>query len=255
MAGIIDTHAHITCDELFERADEIIENAKVNGVEKILAISFNREQCEKAIVLSNKYPGMIDIAVGLFPVDMPDLTKQDFEELEVLAQDDHVVAIGEIGLDYYWDKEHKELQKEGFIRQIELANKLNKPILIHMRDATQDTLAILKQHMKTSGIMHCFSGSVETSKIVLDLGMYISFAGPLTFKNARGLTDVPPIVPMNRIFVETDAPYLTPHPLRGQQNEPKNVVHTFKKVCELKGVGEEEAKQAMKENYERLFKK
>ncbi|MEG0034977.1 MAG: TatD family hydrolase, partial [Bacilli bacterium] len=110
-------------------------------------------------------------------------------------------------------------------------------------------------HMKTSGIMHCFSGSVETAKIVLDLGMYISFAGPLTFKNARGLTDVPPIVPMNRIFVETDAPYLTPHPLRGQQNEPKNVVHTFKKVCELKGVGEEEAKQAMKENYERLFKK
>lgn len=253
MAGIIDTHAHITADELYDCADEIITSAKEAGVVKILAICFTRQQVERGFLLADKYPGMIDIAMGLFPVDMPDLTKRDWDDLEELAQDERVVAIGEIGLDYYWDKEHKQLQKEGFIRQIELANKLNKPVLIHMRDATQDTLEILKKHLKSGGIMHCFSGSVESAKIILDIGMYISFAGPVTFKNARGLTEVPPIVPLDRLFVETDAPYLTPHPFRGKQNEPKHVIHTLKKVCELKEIDVEEAKIQMEKNYKQLF--
>lgn len=252
MIGIIDTHAHIVIDDLYERVDEIIANAKAAGVKKILIITQDRNQCERAIALAEKYD-MIDVAMGLFPIDMPNLTESDFQDLEELTQNPHVVAIGEIGLDYYWDKEHKEIQKAGFIRQMKWAEKLNKPILVHMRDATADTLALIAEHLKTGGVMHCFSGSVETAQEVLKLGMHISFAGPLTFKNASGLTEVPPVVPVNRLFVETDSPYLTPHPLRGTQNEPKNVVYTFQKVCELKGVNEEETMLIMAENYQKLF--
>ncbi|MEG1639224.1 MAG: TatD family hydrolase, partial [Erysipelotrichaceae bacterium] len=169
MAGIIDTHAHITCDELFERADEIIENAKRNGVEKILAISFTREQCEKAIALSNKYPGMIDIAVGLFPVDMQDLTKQDFEELEVLAQDDHVVAIGEIGLDYYWTKENTDKQKEVFNKMLQIAIDFELPVIIHNRNATKDVYEMVKKS-RVTGVLHCFSGSIESANDFIKIG-------------------------------------------------------------------------------------
>lgn len=254
MNKIIDSHAHVTCDELYERADEIITNAMDAGLGKILTICCTKIECERAITLAKKYPGFIDVAFGLYPVDMPNLKEQDFIDLEELLHDEHIVAVGEIGLDYHWDEDHHDLQKAGFIRQIELANKLNKPIIVHMRDATKDTLDILKEHLKVGGIMHCYSGSVETAKIVLDLGMYISFAGPITFKNAKGLTQIPEVVPMDRILVETDSPYLTPHPLRGQRNEPRNVIHTFKKVCELKGVDEEEMKFAMWNNYHNLMK-
>ncbi|MBS6374318.1 MAG: TatD family hydrolase [Erysipelotrichaceae bacterium] len=252
MEGIIDTHAHITADELYDRVDAIIATAKAAGVSKILAIAQNRIQCERALELTEKYD-MIDVAMGLFPVDMPDLTERDFQDLEELAQDPHVVAIGEIGLDYYWDKEHKDIQKAGFIRQIKLAEQLNKPILVHMRDAAQDTLSILREHLKTGGIMHCYSGSVETAKEVLKIGMHVSFAGPVTFKNARGLIEVPKVVPLDRLFVETDSPYLTPHPLRGTQNEPKNVVLTFQKICELKQIEQADFIKAMNENYKNLF--
>ena len=252
MEGIIDTHAHIVADELYDRADAIIANAKAAGVSKILVIAQNRLQGERGIELAEKYD-MIDVAMGLFPVDMPDLTESDFQDLEELSQNPHVVAIGEIGLDYYWDKEHKDIQKAGFIRQIKLAERLNKPILVHMRDATQDSLKILREHLKTGGIMHCYSGSVETAREVLKLGMHISFAGPVTFKNARGLTEVPSAVPLDRLFVETDSPYLTPHPLRGTQNEPKNVVLTFQKICALKQVEPKTFIKAMNENYTELF--
>ena len=165
-----------------------------------------------------------------------------------------MVALGEIGLDYYWVSDNKEKQKELFIRQIQLANQLQLPILVHMRDATQDTIEILKQN-PCIGIMHCYSGSAETSKILLKMGFYLSFAGPLTFKNAKDAPEVCRQAPIDRIFVETDAPYLTPHPFRGKENEPAYVHLTFEKVCEIKEIDSQILMDQMKENYRRLFTK
>lgn len=251
---VIDTHAHLTCDALYPRIDEIVEQAKLANVRKILIICTSIAEAHQAIAMAKK-DTMFDVAVGFHPCDLYDVSNEDWKALEELVQLPEVVAVGEIGLDYYWKDVDKETQKRGFIRQIELANRTQKPISVHMREATQDTLELIKEHLKVSGIMHCYSGSLEVAKEVLALGMYISVGGPLTFKNARGLPEVIKEVPINRLFVETDCPYLTPHPFRGTQNEPKYVVHTFQKVCELKGLSIPQVEQEMEDNYQRLFSK
>lgn len=249
---IIDTHAHITCDALYTRLDEIIENAKQANVEKILIICTSIEEANRALTLARK-DKMFDIAVGFHPCDLYDVTDEDWNALEELVKLPEVVAVGEIGLDYYWKDVDQETQKKGFIRQIELANRIKKPISVHMREATKDTIDVLKEHLKVPGIMHCYSGSEEIAREVIKLGMYISVGGPLTFKNARGLPEVIREVPLNRLFVETDCPYLTPHPFRGTQNEPKYIVHTFQKVCEIKELESNVVEKQMEENYQTLF--
>lgn len=249
---IIDTHAHITCDALYERIDEVIQNAKDANISKILVICTKIDEAKKAIALANE-DAMFDVAIGFHPCDLYDVTEDDWTQLERLIQLPEVVAVGEIGLDYHWKDVDPDTQKKGFIRQIEYANKIGKPISVHMREATQDTLDILKEHLRVGGIMHCYSGSSETANIVLKLGMYISVGGPVTFKNARGLPEVIQEVPLDRLFVETDCPYLTPHPFRGKQNEPKYIVHTFAKVCEIKSLKEQEVADQMLQNYENLF--
>lgn len=249
---IIDTHAHITCDALYERIEEVIQHAKDAKIEKILIICTNIKEAHRAISLA-KEDGMFDVAVGFHPCDLYDVNEDDFKQLEQLIALPEVVAVGEIGLDYYWKDVDPQTQKDGFIRQIELANRIHKPILIHMREATKDTIEILQEHSKVSGIMHCYSGSIETAKEVLKLGMYISVGGPLTFKNARGLPEVIKDVPLERLFVETDSPYLTPHPFRGKQNEPQYLIHTFAKLCEIKELNEQEVSNQMRKNYQELF--
>lgn len=250
---IIDTHSHITCDALYERIDEIIENAQKANVERILCVCCSKEEIERAIELAQRYD-FIDCAYGYHPEDVDKINDPDLVELETILKNEHIVALGEIGLDYYWVQDNKDAQKNLFIKQIELANRLELPILIHMRDATLDTLEILKAH-PTMALFHCYSGSVETSKQIFKMGYYVSFAGPLTFKNARDSVEVCRQAPLDRIFVETDAPYLSPHPLRGTQNEPANVVHTFNKVCEIKEMDPQRVADQMKINYQTLFKK
>ena len=212
---MIDTHAHIVCKELYERKEEVIAQAKAVGVKKILIVCTTIQEATLAIDVAS-HDTMFDVAVGFHPCDLLALNQKDWEALEQLLYKEEVVAVGEIGLDYYWKNVDAHIQKEAFIRQILLANKVAKPILIHMREATKDTMNILKEYAQYGGIMHCFSGSLETAREAIKLGMYISVGGPLTFKNARGLPEVVKEIPLEYLFVETDCPYLTPHPYRGR---------------------------------------
>lgn len=251
--GLIDSHCHITCDELYERIDEVMNNAKMNHVERMLVICTHFNEFERAKTLQKQYAN-IDIAMGFHPSDLYDFSEDDYIRLESLLKNKEIVALGEIGLDYHWDDVAHEDQKVGFIRQIELANKYHAPILIHMRDATKDTMDILRTYCKTKFLMHCYSGSKETAVEVMKMGGYISFAGPLTFKNARGLIEVPEVCDIKRILVETDCPYLTPHPHRGKRNEPMYVHYTFEKVAQLLNIDEEVLAIQMKENYQEFLK-
>lgn len=250
---LIDTHCHITSESLYTRIDEVMENAKNNNVDEMLVVCTHFKSYARAKALQKQYPN-IKIALGFHPSDLYDFNEEDYVQLEEIVKNKEIDCLGEIGLDYHWDSVTKEDQKIGFVRQIEIANKYNMPIIIHMREATKDTLDILKQHSKTKFVMHCFSGSVETAKEIMRMGGYISFAGPITFKNARGLTEVPAVCDLDKIFVETDCPYLTPHPFRGKQNEPMYVQHTFKKVCELLNMDENTLAKKMQENFKNFLK-
>lgn len=249
---LIDTHAHLTCERLYSRIDEIIENAKAAKFNRILVICTSLEEFYRAKEYQAKEP-MIDIALGFHPGDIDDVGEFELKELQRILENKEVIAVGEIGLDYHYDNISEEKQQRLFITQIQMANTYNLPILIHMRDATKDTLDILEKYSETKFLMHCFSGSVETAKVILKMNGYISFAGPITFKNARGLLDVPQVVPINRLFVESDSPYLTPHPFRGKENEPKYVQYTFEKVCELLAIEPKILADQMQLNYDDFF--
>lgn len=253
MNTLIDTHCHITCDALYERMDEVLANAEQAGVGKMLIICTNFTEYERAQHVKDREPERFDIALGFHPNDLYDFKEEDYLRLEELLKHERLIAVGEIGLDYHWDDVKPQDQKTGFIRQIKLAQKYNRPILIHMREATKDTLDILKEEGPVKGIMHCYSGSKEVAMELIKIGFYISFGGPLTFKNSRGAPATAEVIPLNRLFVETDSPYLTPHPFRGRQNEPMYVRYTFDKLCEIKAVEEAQAAEQLWKNYEELF--
>lgn len=253
MVPLIDTHCHITCDALYKRIDEVLENAQQAGVQRMLIICTNFIEYERAQRLKDAQPHRFDIALGFHPNDLYAFHEEDYERLEQLLKEDRLIAVGEIGLDYHWDDVERNDQKTGFLRQIELAHVYKKPILIHMREATKDTVDILQAAGPGKGIMHCYSGSLETAQELMRIGFSISFGGPLTFKNSRGAPEVAKKIPLDRLFVETDCPYLTPHPFRGKQNEPMYVRYTFDKLCEIKQLDEETMAQQMQKNYEALF--
>ena len=252
----IDTHAHIHDDKLADK-DKVVENYLRDGVEAVI----NMGCCAKTSLmgkdLAEKYPSVY-FATGCHPSDSNSFDEKEFETIRSLASHPKCVAVGEMGLDYYWKPFDKEKQADCFIKQIEFAKEAKLPICIHNRDATADTLQILKDNkykLTYGGVMHCFSGSVETAKEVLKLGLYISFAGPLTFKNARSLLDVAKFVPEDRCLTETDCPYLAPHPLRGTVNEPKNVTITSAFLAELKGREVTEFANVLTSNAKTLFYK
>ena len=250
---LVDSHVHLASDGLYEDAEEIIANAQAAGIVKMMVITLNPEEFQRAKQLKAKYHDLLDIAYGLFPSDLHEMTEADWNAFYAITQDEDVKAIGEIGLDYHWDKEHAQLQKEGLIRPVKQGQQLQKPPSGHSREAMQDTIAIIQTHLRGKGLMHCYSGSAESAKVLMKAGMDISFAGPITYKNARALVEVPPVVPLDHILVETDAPYLTPHPHRGKRNEPRYVTYTFEKICELKHCDSEALSEAVLANYKRLF--
>lgn len=251
---ISDTHCHITCDRLYEHIDELLQNAKEHHIKRMLVVCTNFLEYERAQRLKEEgHP--VDIALGFHPNDLRDFNDRDYERLNTLASEHKLDAIGEIGLDYHYEDTDIELQKNGFERQIHIAKMYNLPILIHMRDATKDTLDMLQAHAPCKGIMHCYSGSYESAKIATNIGLYISFGGPLTFKNSRGLPEVASKLSIDHLLIETDCPYLTPHPFRGTQNEPMYLTHTFEKLCEIKNVSEETLAQILERNYQTLFKR
>lgn len=239
---LIDTHAHLDSPKFDGDREEMIARAQAAGIDTIVNIGFNRETIPTTMKLTEQYP-FIFAAVGWHPTDAVDMKlEEDLAWIESLCANPKVVAIGEIGLDYYWDTSPKDLQHTVFRQQIRLARKLNKPIVIHNRDAHEDIVRILREEKasEVGGIMHCFSGSWEMAKLCLDMNFYISFGGPVTFKNARVPKEVLANVPMDRLLVETDAPYLTPHPHRGQRNESAYVRLVAETAAEIKGLNLEE---------------
>lgn len=252
---IFDTHCHLNHEDLYNRLDEVLESAKKVGVEKILVVGWDKTSSLKAIELAEQYE-FIYAAIGFHPTELEGVTEEDFEELMSYVDHPKVVAIGEIGLDYHWVKDPglRNLQKQWFIKQINFANLHQKPISVHNREAFEDCLNILKEHPPIySGVMHCYSGSVELLSEVLKLNMYIGLDGPLTFTNAKTPKEVCEKVPLDRLLLETDSPYLAPHPLRGTINEPKNIALILDEVTRIKGISKKHISDVIFKNSCKLF--
>ncbi len=251
----IDTHVHLNAEQYNEDLQDVIDRALEVGVNQMVVIGFDQKTIKRAIELAEEYD-FIYAVVGWHPVDAIDCTDEDLQWIEELASHPKVVAIGETGLDYHWDKSPKEIQQQVFRKQIQLAQRVNLPLVIHNRDATEDVVRILQEEQaeKTGGVMHCFGGSVETAKTCIDMNFMISLGGPVTFKNAKKPKEVATEIPLEWLMIETDAPYLAPHPHRGKRNEPSLVPLVAEEIARLKGVSIEEVAQATTENAKRFYK-
>ncbi|MFJ8268421.1 TatD family hydrolase [Peribacillus asahii] len=251
---LFDTHVHLNAEQFEEDLTEVITRAQEAGVANMIVVGFDRPTITKAMELVETYD-FLYAAVGWHPVDAIDMTDADLEWIESLAAHPKVVAIGEMGLDYYWDKSPKEIQMEVFRKQIRLAKRVRLPIIIHNREATADIITILREEEASlvGGIMHCFSGSVETAKECLEMNFYISLGGPVTFKNAKKPKEVAAEVPLDRLLIETDCPYLAPHPFRGKRNEPAYVKLVAEQIASIKQVSVEEVARITTENAKKIF--
>ena len=248
----LDSHCHINDKAFKEDIDEVLDRMAENNVTKAMLISSYIDDYEYGFSIS--HPEIeLKHSLGIYPGDVDDVDEKLFEKYVKLYKEDRCQAIGEIGLDYYWDKENKERQKEIFRRQLLIAKELNKPIIVHSRDAIQDTFDLMKE-IRVEGVMHCYSNSAQMAKEFVKLGYYISISGTITWKNAREPLEVIKAVPLDRLLIETDCPYLTPAPNRGKRNEPAYVVYTGRKTCEELGINEEDFKKQLNENYHRLFR-
>ncbi|MDW0111367.1 TatD family hydrolase [Sporosarcina aquimarina] len=251
---LIDTHVHLNADQYEEDVEQVIQRALDAGVERMVVVGFDRPTIIKAMELADQY-SFIYAVVGWHPVDAIDCMEEDLKWIEELAAHPKVVGIGETGLDYHWDKSSKEVQQDLFRKQIRLAQKVELPIIIHNRDATADVVRILQEEEAeiTGGIMHCFSGSVETAKQCIEMNFLISLGGPVTFKNARMPKEVAVEIPLEYLLVETDAPFLAPHPHRGKRNEPAFVKLVAEQIAELKEISLEEVAKSTTQNAMKLF--
>ena len=248
-----DSHAHYNDEKFKQDRDELIKEIYNEGITGIINAGYSLESSREAIEIADRYDFMNAI-VGISPNDIDDFKESDLDEIENLARNKKVVAIGEIGLDYYWNKENKEMQKKVFISQIQIANKLNLPIVIHTREAIFDTLEILKNNKcNKNGIFHCCPMNVDLVREGLKLGFYISFAGPITFKNSKNAEEIIKMVPLDRILIETDSPYLSPEPLRGRRNDSRNVKYMAQKIANVKGISLEEVAEATYNNTKRIL--
>lgn len=227
---IFDTHAHLDSEQFEEDFEDIIQNIINNNISLIVNPGCDLPTSKKSVELSEKYD-FIYSAVGFHPHEAKYMDEEAINEIERLANSNKkVVSIGEIGLDYYYDFSPRDIQEDVFIKQMALANKLNLPFIIHSRDASNDTFEMVKKYKNNVDcVLHCYSQSKEMAKLYLDLGCYLSFAGPVTFKKSTNLQEVAKYAPLDRIFIETDSPYLSPEPKRGKKNEPSNVIYTGKK--------------------------
>ena len=249
---LIDTHTHINMIEKLS-LDEILENAGKNNVKKIIVPASNAADIDEVFELSQKYDNVY-CYLGIHPSEAKDWNDTIEEKIRTLAKSPKVVGIGEIGLDYYWDKSFVELQKEIFIKQIKLANELNLPVNVHDREAHKDTFDILKEHNKNSTvIMHCFSGSPEFAAECIKEGWYIAIGGVVTFKNAKKMKEVAGTIPLERLLLETDSPYLTPVPYRGDENQPAYVKFVAEEIAKIKEISYNEVVSATTQNAERIF--
>jgi TatD DNase family protein len=251
---LIDTHAHLDSDLFDNDRDEVIARAREVGIERIVNIGFNRQTIPTTLQLAEEHD-FIYAAIGWHPQDAGTMQPGDLEWIEELCKHPKVVAIGEIGLDYYWDTSAKDVQHTVFREQIRLARKIGKPIIIHNRDAHRDVLQILKEEKaeEVGGIMHCFSGSPETAMECVKMNFHISFGGPITYKNAVQPKEALARVPMDRLLIETDCPYLTPAPYRGKRNESSYVKYVAEAAAQIKQVTVDEIAQITTHNARKLL--
>ena len=252
---LVDTHTHLNDGKFAGQEAEVIARAKEAGITRLINMGDTLESSVKAVELAAAYEGVY-AGVGIHPEEIYELTSADDDQLASWSEAERVVAIGEIGLDYYWEKDEdkRALQRRMFIHQLDLARQLHLPVCIHDREAHGDTLAILKKEGKgLKGVLHCFSGSFEMAQEIYKMGWYIGVDGPLTYKNAAKLPEIVEKFPLERILVETDAPYLAPVPMRGKQNEPAFVRYVAEKVAEIKGISVETVAKQTSINAEELY--
>lgn len=249
--GIIDTHAHYLNEDFGDELLPLMRSMPSHGVEKIIAVGYDLKSGREEIGLAHRFD-FIYAAAGIHPENCYDLPEDWQERLEEMLADDRVCALGEIGLDYHYDNTVRSVQNEVFERQLLMAERLDKPVIIHSRDACEDTLTMLKKH-RPRGVLHCFSGSAETAAEVVKLGMYVGFTGVLTFKNAKKAVAACGAVPLDRLLLETDAPYMAPVPNRGRRCDSSMISFTAERMAEIKGVSAEEIIEITKLNAERLF--
>ncbi len=251
---LIDSHAHIDMPEFDNDRDEVVERALKAGISYIINIGSTLEASRKGVEIAQRYDPVY-ATVGIHPHDAAYANSKLYDELKILLDKEKVIAVGEIGLDYYRDYSPREVQQKVFRDQIGIARDINKPIIVHSRDAKEDTLRILKEEKGSGlrGILHCFSGDEKMAWECIDLGFYISFAGPVTYTNASRLREVVKAIPPERLLIETDCPYLSPHPMRGKRNEPMNVRYVAEKIGELKRLSLEDIARVTSLNIFRLF--
>jgi len=249
---LVDTHVHLNSNKYNDNLPEVIQRALDNSVETMIVVGYDKETNKLAIELAEKY-SFIYATVGFHPTDARHIKPGDYELLIKQLNHERVVGIGECGLDFYWDKEFIEEQIEAFKRQIELSLQYNKPLIIHMRDATEATYNVLSEYKNLKGIMHCYSGSPEMATKFLDLGLHISLGGPVTFKNGHKPKKVAEMVPIDRLLIETDAPYLSPHPFRGKTNEPCRVKLVAEEIAKIRNISYDVVSKETTKNAYKLF--
>ncbi len=247
-----DTHAHYDSGAFNADREAVLSALPEAGVSLVVNPGCEVSSSETAIALAGRF-AHVYAAVGIHPEDMGDMAEGDLDRIAQLARHEKCVAIGEIGLDYYWDASHKEEQKALFVRQLDMALALDLPVIVHDREAHGDCLDIVRRYESLRGVFHCYSGSVEMAEELLRRGWYLGFDGPITYKNARKALEVLEICPLDRILIETDSPYLTPVPNRGKRNDSRNLVYITEKIAEVKGLTVDEIAAATMENGKRLF--
>jgi len=249
---LIDTHVHLNADKFKDNVNEVIARALHNGVTKMIVVGFDHKTNKRAIELSKQYD-FIYATIGYHPTEAKFITEEDKQELIHLLQTEKVVGIGECGLDFYWDKDNKEQQIDLFRWHIEISKEYGLPLIVHMRDASEATYNVLSDYEDIKGIMHCYSGSAEMAPLFIDLGLHISLGGPVTFKNGRVPKEVAKIVPLERLLVETDSPYLAPHPFRGKMNEPAYVKLVAEEIARIKEIPLKKIEEITTKNAVQLF--
>lgn len=253
-AMIFESHAHYDDEQFDGDRKELLNSMQENGIGTIINVGATFQSCKEVVQLAQEYP-FIYAAVGVHPDEVGELDEEKFAYLKTQCQNEKVVAVGEIGLDYYWDNESHEVQKKWFQKQLELARELDLPVIIHSRDAAADTLEVVQKHAKgLSGVIHCFSYSKEMAQEYVKMGFYIGVGGVVTFKNSKKLKEIVAEIPLEKILLETDSPYLAPTPNRGKRNSSLNIPYIAQEIADLKGISYEEVVACTEKNGRDLFR-
>ena len=251
---IFDTHAHYDDEQFNLDREELLSSMEAGGVGTIMNVSASFDSCENVLGLARQYP-FVYAAIGVHPDHVGCLDEEKIQKMQELLEDEKALAVGEIGLDYYWKEEPEEIKQKWFIRQLQLAKDMDLPVIIHSRDAAADTLRIMKEHGRDiGGVIHCFSYSREIALEYVKMGYYIGIGGVVTFKNGRNLKEVAAAVPLSSIVLETDCPYLAPEPNRGKRNSSLNLIYTAQAIAEIKGISTEEVIAVTEENARKLYR-